>query len=61
MGGCDLHRSYGMVVILLSFLSNYDNLVLNEETHQKKRSYADEGWLFILLPSWKCTRNERCY
>ena len=27
-GGYDLHRNYGMVVILLSFLCNYDNLTL---------------------------------
>ena len=44
-GGCDLHRNYGRVVILLSFLCNYDNLTL--ELHQGKRSYRDEGWLFI--------------
>ena len=34
-----------MVVILLSFLCNYDNLTL--ELNQKKRSYPDEGCLFI--------------
>ena len=34
-----------MVVILLSFLCNYDNLTL--KLHQGKRSYPDEGWLFI--------------
>ena len=34
-----------MVVILLSFLCNYDNLTL--KLHQGKRSYSDEGWLFI--------------
>ena len=44
MGGCDLHRNYGMVVILLSFLCNYDNLTL--KLHQGKRSYPDEGWRF---------------
>ena len=44
-GGCDLHRSYGMVVIFLSFLCNYDNLAL--KLHQEKRSYPDERWLFI--------------
>ena len=44
-GGYDLHRNYGMVVILLSFLCNYDNLTL--KLHQKKRSYPDERWLFI--------------
>ena len=27
-GGYDLHRNYGTVVILLSFLCNYDNLTL---------------------------------
>ena len=44
-GGCDLHRNYGMVVTLLSFLCNYDNLTL--KLHQGKRCYPDEGWLFI--------------
>ena len=34
-----------MVVILLSFLCNYDNLTL--KLHQIKRCYPDEGWLFI--------------
>ena len=42
MGECDLHRKYGMVVILLS---NYDNLTL--KLHQGKRCYPDEGWRFI--------------
>ena len=41
LGGSDLHRNYGMVVILFSFLCNYDNLT------RKKRSYPDEGWIFI--------------
>ena len=45
LGGCDLHRNYGMVVILLSFLCNYDNLRL--KLHHEKRSYPDERWLFI--------------
>ena len=35
----------GMIVILLSFLYNYDNLTL--KLHQGKRSYPDKGWLFI--------------
>ena len=43
-GAYDLHRNYGMVVILLSFCS-YDNLTL--KLHQKRRSYQVEGWLFI--------------
>ena len=43
--GCDLHRNYGIVVILLSFLCNYDNLTL--KLHQRKRCYPDKGWLFI--------------
>ena len=34
---CDLHRNYGMVVILLSFLCNYDNLIL--KLHHEKRSH----------------------
>ena len=33
-----------MVVILLYFLCNYDNLTL--KLYQEKRSYPDEGWLF---------------
>ena len=45
LGGYDLNRNYGMVVILLSFLCNYDNLTL--KLHQEKRSYPDERWLFI--------------
>ena len=44
-GGFDLNRNYGMVVILLSFLCNYDNLTL--KIHHEKRSYPDERWLFI--------------
>ena len=39
------HKNYGMVVILLYFLCNYDNLTL--KLHQGKRCYPDEGWLFI--------------
>ena len=42
---CDSNRNYGMVVILLSFLCNYDNLTL--KLHQGKRCYTDEGWIFI--------------
>ena len=34
-----------MVVVLLSFLCNYDNLRL--KLHHKKGSYPDERWLFI--------------
>ena len=34
-----------MVVILLSFLYNYDNFTL--KLHQGKRGYPDEGWFFI--------------
>ena len=45
MGGCEILRNYGLVVILLSFLFNYDNLTL--KLHQGKRSYPDERWLFI--------------
>ena len=45
LGGCDLRRNYGMVVILLSFLFNYENLTL--KLHQEKRNYLDERWLFI--------------
>ena len=36
-GHVDLHRNYGMVVLLLSFLCNYDNFTL--KLHQEKRSY----------------------
>ena len=38
-------RNYGLVVILLAFLFNYDNLTL--KLHQEKRSYPNERWLFI--------------
>ena len=34
-----------MVVILWSFLCNYDNLTL--KFYQGKRCYPDERWLFI--------------
>ena len=44
--GWDLHKNYGMVVTLLSFLSNYDNLTL--KLHQKKRSHLDERWLLLV-------------
>ena len=40
------HRNYGMVVNLLSFLCNYDNLRLKLH-HEKRSSYPDERWLFI--------------
>ena len=43
--GSDLHRNYGMTVILLSFLCKYDDLTL--KLHQEKRSYPNEKWLFI--------------
>ena len=42
--GCDLHRNYGLVVILLSFICNCDNLTL--KLHYEKRSYPNERWLF---------------
>ena len=45
LGGCDLYRNYGTVVILLSFLNNYDNLPL--KLHQGKPCWPDEGWIFI--------------
>ena len=45
LGKCDLHRNYGIAVILLFFLCNYDNLTL--KLYQEKRSYPDERWLFI--------------
>ena len=43
--GCDLHRNYGMVVGLLSFLCNNENLTL--KLHQGKRCYPDEACLII--------------
>ena len=43
--GCGLLRNYVMVVILLSLLFNYDNLIF--KLHQKNVAYLDEGWLFI--------------
>ena len=33
------------LVILLSFIKNYDNFAL--KLHQGKHSYPDEGWIFI--------------
>ena len=45
LGGCDLHRNYGMVVGLLSFLCNNENLTL--KLHQGKRCYPDEACLII--------------
>ena len=45
LGECDLSRNYNTVVILLSFLCGYDNLTL--KLNQEKRSYPDEGWIFI--------------
>ena len=45
LGRCGLHRNYGMVVISLFFLCDYDNLTL--KLHQEKRSYPEEGWIFI--------------
>ena len=44
-GGYDLHRNYSLVVILLPFLCNYDNLTL--KLQQEKRSYPFERRLFI--------------
>ena len=44
-GGCGLHRNYGMVVILLCFICDYDNLKL--KLHHEKGSYPDQRWLFI--------------
>ena len=44
-GGYDLHRNYSLVVILLPFLCNYDNLTL--KLQPEKRSYPDERRLFI--------------
>ena len=41
LGGCDLHRNCGMVVILFYFICNYHNLTPN--LHQRKCSYPDEG------------------
>ena len=34
-----------MVVILLSFFCNYDNLTL--KLHQEERNCPDKGWIFI--------------
>ena len=39
------HKNYGMVVILLSFLRNYENFTL--KLHHNKRSYLDQRWIFI--------------
>ena len=44
-GACAIYRNYGLVVILLPFPFNFDNLTL--KLHQGKRSYPNERWLFI--------------
>ena len=44
LGGFQLHRNYGMVVILLSVLCNYGNLTL--KLHQGKCCCPGEGRLF---------------
>ena len=40
LGGCEIHRNC-LVVILLSFLFNDDNLTL--KLHHEKRSYPNEN------------------
>ena len=45
LGGYDMVDNCGMVVILLSFLYNHDNLTLI--LHQKKCSCPDDGWFFV--------------
>ena len=44
LGGCDLHRNCGMVVILLYFLYNYDNLTLKLH-HGNAATLMDDGFL----------------
>ena len=44
-GGCVFYGNYDMVVVLVLFLCNYDNLALI--LHQGKRCYPDKGWIFI--------------
>ena len=56
---CDLHRNYGVVIILLSLLVNYDHLIL--KLHQKKRQLPWWRMAFYWqIQSWKCVRNECC-
>ena len=45
LGECDLHMNYSMVVTLLVFLCNYDDLT--QKLHQEKLNCPDEGWFFI--------------
>ena len=40
--GCDLHRNYGMIVILLPFLCNYDNLTLSYIRKSEATQMKDE-------------------
>ena len=59
LGGSDLHRNYGMVVILLSFLCNYDNLTL--KLHQEKCSYQmKDGFLLTDSKLEVCQKNDWC-
>ena len=56
---CDLHRNYGMVIILLSLLLNCDHLIL--KLHQKKRQLSWWRMAFYWqIQSWKCARTECC-
>ena len=55
--GCDHHRNYGMVVILLSFLCNYDNVTL--KLHQGK--HATLMMDSILLAYSKMEVYQECY
>ena len=45
LGKCELHRNYGMVVILFYFLCKHDNLT--PKLHQEKRSHPVKKWFFI--------------
>ena len=53
-GECDLHGNYVMVVILLSFLCNYDNLAL--KLYQEKHSNPDEGFKVGSVPGMSVAR-----
>ena len=56
---CYLHRNYGMVVILLYFLCNYDNLTL--KSYQKKAATLMNDEFFLadskleVYQEWCCS------
>ena len=46
LGGCDFHRNYGIVVILLSFLCNYDNFDTKVTSKKNAATMMKDKFLF---------------